>query len=205
MIHHMDEGIGRLLDALRRAGRLADTLIVFTSDNGGERFCDDWPLAGGKMDLSEGGIRVPRIVQWPAVVQPGGVSVQRCLAMDWSATLLDAAGVAPHADYPLDGVSLLPLLRAAGGSFPRPMHWRMSHRGQRVCRDGEWKYLRVDGHDDLFDISDDEPERASRAALEPERLQRLRAGWEAWNATMPPIPDDATVSPGYSVKDMPQR
>jgi arylsulfatase A-like enzyme len=81
----------------------------------------------------------------------------------------------------------------------------MNHRGQRACRDGDWKYLRVDGNDYLFDISDDERERANRAAVEPERLQRLRADWEAWNATMPPIPDDATVSLGYSVKDMPQR
>ena len=113
MIHHMDEGIGRLLDTLRACGRLDDTLIVFTSDNGGERFSDNWPLVGGKMDLTEGGIRVPYIVQWPAVVAPGGVSEQHCLTMDWSATLLDAAGVAPHGGYPLDGVSLLPVLREA--------------------------------------------------------------------------------------------
>ena len=105
------------------------------------------------MDLLEGGIRVPYIVRWPAVVKPGGVSAQHCLTMDWSATLLAAAGVAPHADYPLDGVSLLPVLRDAGASFPRPMLWRMNHRGQRACRDGDWKYLRVDGNDYLFDIA----------------------------------------------------
>jgi len=205
MIHHMDEGIGWLIAALEKAGLADDTLVVFTSDNGGERFSDNWPLVGGKMDLSEGGIRVPYIVQWPAVVKPAGVSTQHCLTMDWSATLLDAAGVAPHADYPLDGVSLLPVLRDPSTSFHRPMHWRMNHRGQRACRDGDWKYLRVDGHDYLFDISGDERERANRAGLEPERLQHLRAGWEAWNATMPPIPEDATISLGYSVKDMPQR
>jgi arylsulfatase A-like enzyme len=125
--------------------------------------------------------------------------------MDWSATLLDAAGVAAQADHPLDGVSLLPLLRDASASFRRPMHWRMNHRGQRACRDGDWKYLRVDGNDYLFNIADDERERANRAGLEPQRLERLRADWEAWNASMPPIPGDATVSLGYSVKDMPQR
>ena len=125
--------------------------------------------------------------------------------MDWSATLLDAAGVAAHAQHPLDGVSLLPVLRDPAAGLHRPLYWRMNHRGQRACRDGDWKYLRVDGHDYLFDISADERERANRAALEPERLARLRADWEAWNAAMPPIPGDATVSLGYSVKNMPQR
>ena len=205
MIHHMDEGIGRLVEALRRAGRLDNTLIVFTSDNGGERFSDNWPLVGGKMDLTEGGIRVPYIVQWPAVIRPGGVSAQHCLTMDWSATLLDAAGVAADAQHPLDGVSLLPVLRDASARFPRTMQWRMNHRGQRALRDGDWKYLRVDGNDYLFNIADDERERAHRGGLEPQRLEQLRADWEAWNASMPPIPGDATVSLGYSVKDMPQR
>lgn len=63
----------------------------------------------------------------------------------------------------------------------------------------------MDGHEYLFDIAQDERERANHGGLQPERLQRLRADWEAWNATMPPIPEDATVSLGYSVKDMPQR
>jgi len=205
MIHHMDEGIGQVLQALRTTGRLDNTLVVFTSDNGGERFSDNWPLVGGKMDLSEGGIRVPYIVQWPARVAPGAVSEQHCLTMDWSATLLDAAGAKPHVDYPLDGQSLLPVLDDPALTMPRPMFWRMNHRGQRAHRDGPWKYLRVDGHDYLFDITQDERERANHGPLQPQRLQGLRAAWEAWNESMPPIPEDATVSLGYSVKDMPQR
>jgi arylsulfatase A-like enzyme len=205
MIHHMDEGIGWLVEALRRNGQLDNTLIVFTSDNGGERFSDNWPLVGGKMDLTEGGIRVPWIAHWPAVIGPGRVSTQACLTMDWSSTLLDAADVAAHPDHPLDGVSLLPVLRAEGQEFRRPMHWRMNHRGQRALRDGDWKYLRVDGNDYLFHIPADERERANLGRHQPERLAAMREAWEAWNATMPPIPDDATVSLGYSYKDMPQR
>ncbi|HZF81902.1 MAG TPA: sulfatase-like hydrolase/transferase, partial [Burkholderiaceae bacterium] len=100
MIHHMDEGIGWIVEALRRNGQLDNTLIVFTSDNGGERFSDNWPLVGGKMDLTEGGIRVPWIAHWPAVIAPGSQSRQLCMTMDWSATMLDAAGVAAHPDYP---------------------------------------------------------------------------------------------------------
>lgn len=205
MIHHMDEGIGWLMDALARTGQLENTLVVFTSDNGGERFSDNWPLVGGKMDLTEGGIRVPWIAHWPAVIQPGGVSRQLCMTMDWSATMLAAAGAAAHPDFPLDGVSLLPVLQGASHGFARPLFWRMNHRGQRALRDGDWKYLMVDGNEYLFDISADERERANRAKLEPARLEAMRAAWLAWNDTMPAIPDDATISLGYSVKDMPQR
>jgi arylsulfatase A-like enzyme len=205
MIHHMDEGIGRVVEALRRAGRLDNTLIVFTSDNGGERFSDNWPLVGGKMDLTEGGIRVPWVAHWPARIAPGGVSAQHCLTMDWTATMLDAAEVAPQAGWPLDGVSLAPVLDDSGATFARPMFWRMNHRGQRAHRDGRWKYLRVDDHDYLFDIDADERERANQAAREPARLAAMRSAWEAWNATMPAIPGDATVSLGYGVADMPQR
>lgn len=205
MIHHMDEGIGWLVDALRRHGLERDTLIVFTSDNGGERFSDNWPLVGGKMDLTEGGIRVPWIAHWPAVIAPGGVTAQHCMTMDWSATMLALGGASPHPDYPLDGVSLEPVLRSPAATFRRPLHFRMNHRGQRALRDGDWKYLRVDGHDYLFDLSADERERANRAPRDPQRLADLRAAWEAWDATMPPIPADATVSLGFGVKDMPQR
>ncbi|MDA7417413.1 sulfatase-like hydrolase/transferase [Xenophilus arseniciresistens] len=205
MIHHMDEGIGWIVEALRRNGQLDNTLIVFTSDNGGERFSDNWPLVGGKMDLSEGGIRVPWIAHWPAVIAPGCESRQLCMSMDWSATMLDAAGVAAHPAYPLDGQSLMPVLRDAGHTFERPLHWRMKHRGQRALREGDWKYLRVDGHDYLFNLAQDERERANLGSRQGERLARMRADWEAWNAGMPPIPEDATVSLGYSAKDMPQR
>ena len=205
MIHHMDEGIGRIAQALRRAGVERDTLLVFTSDNGGERFSDNWPLVGGKMDLTEGGIRVPWIVRWPAVVAPGGSSEQHCLTMDWSATLLAAAGVAADAAHPLDGLSLLPVLRDAGHRFERPMAWRMKHRGQRAYRRGDWKYLRVDGHDYLFNLAADERERANQAPQQPERLAALRQEWVDWEATMPALPDEASVSLGYSVANMPQR
>ena len=205
MIHHMDEGIGRLMDLLRAEGLERDTLVVFTSDNGGERFSDNWPLVGGKMDLTEGGIRVPWIAHWPAVIAPGSTSTQTCMTMDWSATMLDAAGATAAASHPLDGRSLMPLLRDATWRNDQPLFWRMNHRGQRAMRHGPWKYLRVDGHDYLFHLEGDERERANLAPIAPERLAAMVQAWEAWEATMPPIPADATVSLGYGVKDMPQR
>ncbi len=205
MIHHMDEGIGAVMQALRDAGQLDNTLIVFTSDNGGERFSDNWPLVGGKMDLTEGGIRVPWIAHWPAVIPAGSVSAQHCLTMDWSATMLDLAGAVPDAQYPLDGVSLARVLKDPQQTFDRPMFWRMNHRGQRAMRQGAWKYLRVDGNDYLFNIESDARERANLAHREPQRLTGMRQAWEDWERTVPPIPADALVSLGYSVKDMPQR
>lgn len=119
--------------------------------------------------------------------------------------MIAAGGAAADAAHPLDGVDLMPVLRGEVETFGRPMYWRMNHRGQRAHRDGRWKYLRVDGHDYLFDIDADERERANRASLEPDRLAAMRAAYEAWEATMPPIPGDATIGLGYSAKDMPQR
>ena len=205
MIHHMDEGIGRVLATLQRLGLADNTLLVFTSDNGGERFSDNWPLVGGKMDLTEGGIRVPWIAHWPALIAPGGTSAQHCMTMDWSATMVELAGAQAREDLPFDGVSMAPVLRDAQHQFERPLYWRMNHRGQRALRMGDFKYLRVDGNDYLFNIPADERERANLGGRQPERLQAMRAAWEAWDATVPAIPEDATVSLGYSVKDMPQR
>jgi len=205
MIHHMDEGIGRLANVLRELGALDNTLIVFTSDNGGERFSDNWPLVGGKMDLTEGGIRVPCIAHWPAVIKGGGRSAQHCMTMDLSATMLEAAGAAADSGFPLDGISLMPVLANAGYRFDRPLYWRMKHRDQAALRDGAWKYLKVEDREYLFNIDDDERERANRAGVEPQRLEKMRDAWNLWNAGMPAIAGDATVSLGYNPRDMVSR
>lgn len=205
MIHHMDEGIGWVVNALRKNNQLANTLIVFTSDNGGERFSDSWPLVGGKMDLTEGGIRVPWIAHWPEQIPAGQVSLQQSMTMDWSATMLDIGGATPDADYPLDGISLAKVLKNPQQTFERPLFWRMNYRGQRAMRKGDWKYLRVDDIDYLFNITEDERERANRAKTDPDRLVSMRSEWEAWNKTVPPVPGDATVSLVYTDKDMPSR
>lgn len=162
-------------------------------------------VEGGKMDLTEGGIRVPCLARWPQVIAPGSVSAQHLLTMDWTATFLAAAGVAADPGYPLDGVPLQPALADATHTFARPMYWRMKHRDQRALRDGQWKYLKIDAHEYLFDVEADERERANRARAEPERLAAMRAQWEAVDATMPSIPADAAVSLVYGLADMPAR
>jgi len=204
MIHHMDEGIGRILATLAATGADRDTLVVFTSDNGGERFSDNWPFVGNKMDLLEGGIRVPLIARWPARIAAGARTDTPAITMDWVATIFEAAGIAAHPDYPLDGTSLLPLFRDAQWRPERNLYWRMAHRKQRALREGAWKYLRVDGHDYLFDLDRDERERANQAMREPARLAAMRAEWEAWAETMPGIPPDARVSLVFGEAQMPR-
>lgn len=204
MIHHMDEGIGRLMAELDRLGLAQNTIVVFTSDNGGERFSDNWPLIGGKMDLTEGGIRVPYIVRWPGRVPAATVSTDPVLTMDWTATFLDAAGVPPHPGYPLDAVSLLPVLADPTAARPeRPLFWRMKYRDQHAMREGRWKYLRIEGIEYLFDLERDERERANRAQHEPQRLAAMREAYERWYASLPAVPPDADYDLVVTERDMP--
>ena len=204
MIRHMDDGIERILEALARIGAAENTIVVFTSDNGGERYSDTWPLVGKKMDLLEGGIRVPYIVRWPAQIRPGATTDQLAITMDWVATFLEAAGVAPRPGYPLDGISLLPTLANPGLRIERDLYWRMKFRNQKAMRRGSWKYLSLDGDEFLFDLSRDQRERANRARHEPDRLDTMRACYAAWEATMPPLPPDATFSIPYTKADLAQ-
>jgi arylsulfatase A-like enzyme len=204
MIAQMDEGIGAVLDALAATGAAENTIVVFTSDNGGERFSDTWPLMGKKMDLLEGGIRVPGIVRWPARVSAGGETPQLAITMDWMPTFLDAAGVAADPRYPLDGISLLPVLADPATTIRRDLFWRMKFRGQKAMRSGDFKYLSIEGHEYLFNLAADERERANIAARDPGRLAELRARFEAWEKSLPPIPEDATVSLVYGPEQLPQ-
>jgi arylsulfatase A-like enzyme len=198
MIRQMDEGIGRLLEALHATGASQNTLVVFTSDNGGERFSDTWPLVGKKMDLLEGGIRVPLIACWPAAIAPNRTTDQVAMSMDWLPTMLAAAGLAPAATHPPDGIDLLPVLLGSEPARGRELFWRMKYRAQRAVRSGRWKFLSLDGNDFLFDLGTDLRERANLASRHPETLNRLRAAFDAWSLTMPPIPDDAVVSHAYT-------
>jgi len=206
MIREMDEGIGWVVDALRETGQLDDTLIIFTSDNGGERFSDNWPLVGGKMDLTEGGIRVPYIAHWPkGIAQTGAVCTQHCMTMDWTATILDIAGASAPPGHQLDGQSVRPTFDNAAQTFSRPMFWRMKYRGQRAHRDGDWKYLKVEDQEYLFNVEHDARERANQALRQPHRLEAMRAAWQAWNAQIPPVPQDARTHLVYTLEHMPAR
>ena len=186
MMQRLDEGVGRLLGALHDAGLERDTFVVFTSDNGGERFSYSWPMSAGKTTLREGGIRVPAIVRWPGSVPAGRTTDQSIITMDWTATLLAVGGATPDSAYPLDGLDLSPLCRGRPVSFDRTLFWRTSR--EDAARVSRWKYLRTEGQDSLFDIPRDPGESADLSAYEPERLNGLRDAFKKWNAGMLPRP-----------------
>ena len=191
MVTTMDRGIGRVLDALERRGLSNDTLVIFTSDNGGERYSNMWPLVGRKRDLLEGGLRVPLIVSWPRRIAPERRSGQVSMGMDLTATCLAAAGVAMPSATPLDGIDLLPQL-AGAPDVERTLYWRMRDPEQRAMRQGRWKYLLIDGKEFLYDLDYDCRERTDFAEKHPDLLARLRADWEGWSAGMLRMPDQTT-------------
>jgi arylsulfatase A-like enzyme len=189
MVTEMDRGIGQVMDILRLRGLDTNTLVIFTSDNGGERYSKNWPFVGRKMDLLEGGLRVPLIAWWPGHIDAGKVSDQVTISMDLTATCLDAAGL-PLSELDLDGQSLLQHLTAGELATPRTLYWRMKHRQQEAVREGNWKYLRVQDRTFLFDLGHDWRERANFASEHPEILTRLSAQWRRWNDQMLPVPTD---------------
>jgi arylsulfatase A-like enzyme len=112
--------------------------------------------------------------------------------------------VAAPPEHALDGVSLLPLLAEPEWNPPRDLCWRMKHRAQRALVRGDWKYLAMDGAEYLFNLAQDERERANLVHRDPQRLADLRAAWQAWDASLPPIPADAEVSNVFSHQQIPR-
>lgn len=187
MMKSLDDGIGRVLRALTKAKLDNETIVIFTSDNGGERFSYNWPFSGKKGSLLEGGIRVPAIVRWPGVTPADGASAQAVVTMDWTATILAAAGAKPDARYPLDGIDLLPVLKGGRAATERSLFWRF--RNQDAARIGNWKYLKEGEKEYLYDLSVDEREEADFARRNPDVLLALRGEFAKWQAQMLPRPD----------------
>ena len=194
MMQVLDNGIGRVLDTVRQNTGGRETLVLFTSDNGGERFSKIWPFVGRKFDLLEGGLRVPQIAWWPGRIAPGRVTDQVCITMDLTATCLAAAGVAASPEYPLEGVDLLPLLTGTAPEYERTLYWRMYNRQQRAVRRGGWKYLKVTEREFLFDLDYDPRERGDLSRKQPVQLAELRRLWEEWDRDMLPLPAQMTPS-----------
>lgn len=183
MMRSLDANVGRVLAHLARAGLAQDTIVVFTSDNGGERFSDGWPFIGGKTELLEGGLRVPLLVRWPGRVPAGQRSEQTMLSMDFLPTLLAATG-RPAPALALDGENLLDQLTGRAPVRDRRLFWRYGARDQKAVRDGDWKYLSISGREFLFNLGEDQRERADLSGRAPQRLAELSRAFAAWNETM---------------------
>jgi arylsulfatase A-like enzyme len=190
MLERADEGVGRILDVLDRSKLAANTLVIFTSDNGGEWLSRNAPLFHRKSTLWEGGIRVPLLLRWPSRLRGGTISPQVGITMDLTATILAAAGAKPPDSYRPEGIDLIGLLQN-GKPVERTLFWRMpvapgASAGpaatQRAMRRGDWKYIDDRGQYLLFDVRTDPGERHDLAQQRPDLVREFRslvAKWEA--------------------------
>lgn len=187
MVERMDQGIERILKTLNDAGLAKNTLVIFMSDNGANRTGNNSPFSGFKGNLFEGGIRVPCIAKWPGVITPGTASDQPCMTMDFSCSIVRAAGTKPPTDRAFDGMDILQAVAANQPVQKRTLFWR-ARRGERTrkaVRDGSLKYIRLQDRDDvkeyLFDLERDPAEKNNLMNEQPEnvlRLKKLLQNWE---------------------------
>ena len=184
MVEDLDDAVGQVLDAVDSSGQLQDTVVLFASDNGGERFSYVWPFTGAKGSVNEGGIRVPTILSWPGTLPGGQRSHVPVVTMDWTATLLDLGGARPDPKHPLDGSSLSGYLLDGAPHRQRDLFWRMQDQG--ALRRGRMKYVQVEADTHLYDLGADVHEQADLASERPEELAAMRRAWAAIDATLLP-------------------
>ena len=196
MIEAMDAATGRVIDEVDRLGLGENTMILFTSDNGGfGGVADNRPLRDAKGDLYEGGIRVPLIVRWKSVVRPQQINNTPVVSMDFYPTLLAAAGinVGDAEMNTLDGTNLMPILRGERQLDPRSLFfhypnyaWHRSNRLGGAIREGKWKLIeRFDtGQLELFNLQTDLSEKTDVSSSRPETALRLAKKLQAWRQSV---------------------
>ena len=186
MLEALDDGVGKIVDAVDRNGLAKNTVIVFTSDNGGPTWqttASNGPLNGVKALALEGGIRVPAIVRWTGTAPAGRTIATLAMGFDITATALSVAGAPADAD--LDGVDLTPFLTGSRtGDAHRALFWRGASQG--AMRQGSWKLLKVEDTYYLFDLQRDIGERNDLAARNPKQLAEMKDEWTAWSDRMAP-------------------
>ena len=193
MVEIMDTQVGRVMDRLRKLNLDRDTIICFTSDNGGLATSEglptsNFPLRGGKGWLYEGGIREPYLISWPGVTKPGSLSTEPVISTDFYPTLLEIAGLNAKPKQHLDGVSLVPLLQGTGGIKRKNLFWHYPHYSNQggfpggAVREGDWKLIErfEDGSTHLYNLKEDIHERSDLAKRHPKSVDQLRAKLHAW-------------------------
>jgi arylsulfatase A-like enzyme len=192
MMKSLDDGIGELMRAIDAAGISEQTIVIFTNDNGGERYSDNGGLTNSKGTLWEGGIRVPAFVRWPGHIKSNTVTEQVAVTMDWSKTILSIAGAKERKDFPSDGLNLLPLMTGSKKITDRTLYWRTTQRtNQKAIRMEKWKYLRDEKGEYLFDLSNDQQEKSNLRAKYPEVFAKLKDKYADWEQqVLRPVPLD---------------
>ncbi|HUS03667.1 MAG TPA: sulfatase-like hydrolase/transferase [Chitinophagaceae bacterium] len=191
MMISLDNAVGRIVKAVDSLNMSKNTVIIFTSDNGGERFSDNGIYKGSKMSLWEGGIREPAFVRWTGKIKENSVSNQVVTTMDWTATILSVAGGKANPQFPLDGIDVMPIITGKKKEVGRTLYWRISQRKKHnAMRDGNWKYMKDEkGNEYLFDLAIDPQEKNDLKAQENKVFKRLKSKYKAWEAAMlKPIP-----------------
>ncbi|MDR7155704.1 arylsulfatase A-like enzyme [Sphingobium xenophagum] len=182
MVRAMDDGVGRVLALLRRLDLSRDTVIVFTSDNGGERFSKMWPLRGAKGDLWEGGTRVPLLVSWPGAIKRGSRSNQVAMSMDFLPTFASLAGAFTNPTLPSDGIDLSPQLFGAK-PVDRVVYWKTP--GEMLSALAyPWKYLKIEKREFLYNLAEDETEHANYKRRNAAMFADLKAKAEVFFSSM---------------------
>jgi arylsulfatase A-like enzyme len=193
MLESADRGVGAILDTLDRLQLTRNTLVIFTSDNGGEWLSRNAPLFHRKNTLWEGGIRVPALLRWPAQLPANVTSKQVGITMDLTMSILAAAGITPPESYRADGINLLPLL-AGRKTVERTLFWRIKSvaRDQKAVRRGPWKYLQEGplaafvNAEFIFNLDDDPGERHNMIIERADLLAGFRKSLAEWEANVSP-------------------
>jgi len=191
MMKSLDDAVGNVVKAIDDLNLSNNTLIIFTSDNGGEKFSDNGIYQGRKMQLWEGGIREPAFIRWTGKLKENSETNQVATTMDWTATILSVAGAKPDKKFPLDGIDLMPVLTGKQHEVQRTLYWRIFQRRQHYAvRDGNWKWLRDEkGEEYLFDLSIDPSEKNNLKEKFPETFLQLKKKFGAWEKTvLAPLP-----------------
>ena len=189
MMKSLDDGVGRIMKSLEAKGLRENTIVVFTNDNGGERYSDHGGLAKEKATVWEGGIKVPAFVRWPGKIKPGTSTEQVAITMDWTATFLSLAGAKTPADFPLDGMDLMPVMTGKNKVIPRDFYWRLTQRkNEKAVRMGDWKYLFDASGEYLFDLHNDPFEKTDLKTKKPDVFNSLKQKYADWeNSVLQPI------------------
>jgi arylsulfatase A-like enzyme len=181
MLERADKGVGQILAALERRGLTRNTLVIFTSDNGGEWLSRNAPLTNRKHTLWEGGIRIPLILRWPGHLPANRSSAQVAITMDLTASILAATGATIPTTYKPDGLNLLPSLSGRSPAVERQLFWRIARPYQQgAVRSGPWKLLHDGRNFYLFDVLEDPGERHDLTAAHPHLVRKLNAALDEW-------------------------